>query len=85
MDDGTDELTPNWDARCAGCDLRIGSVEDGRFAHDPACRQPLRIERGALACCHCGGPLEARPRAAVERAVDSVPVLRPAAERQPRR
>ena len=86
MGDRTDEPAPRWDARCAGCDLTIGSVEDGRFVHDLDCRRPLRIQRGALACCQCGGPLQARPSAAVEQAVvDSVSMLRLTAERKARR
>ena len=61
-----DDPTPSWDITCASCQVTIGAFEDGRFAHDLDCRRPLRIDGGALACCGCGGPLEARPRVTAE-------------------
>jgi hypothetical protein len=76
MDEDTNQFSTNWDACCAGCKITVGQIVDGRFAHDPECRQPLRIERGALACCRCGGSLDARPRPAVELPV-TVEMTRP--------
>ncbi len=66
MDEDTNQCSTNWDACCAACNITVGEIVDGRFAHDAECRQPLRIERGALACCRCGGSLDARPRPATE-------------------
>jgi hypothetical protein len=62
-----------WTALCRACDLVIGTVEDGRFVHDPACTRPLAIGAGTLRCCHCGGHLTA----------DARPIARPAREERP--
>jgi hypothetical protein len=53
-----------WTVLCRACDLEIGTVEDGRFVHDPACTRPLAIGAGTMRCCQCGGPLTARQRPA---------------------
>lgn len=47
----------SWTVSCPACALVIGSVEGGRFVHDPACERPLAIGAGALRCCACGGSL----------------------------
>ena len=87
MGEDTDQFSTNWDACCTGCNITVGEIVDGRFAHDPECHQPLRIERGALACCRCGGSLDARPRPAVPRPVilDIAPPVHLAAVRNARR
>jgi hypothetical protein len=47
-----------WTVLCRACgDLVIGTVEDGRFVHDPTCPQPLSIDAGSMRCCQCGGRL----------------------------
>jgi hypothetical protein len=46
-----------WTVLCRACDLVIGSVEDGRFVHDPTCNRPLSIGAGVMRCCQCGGRL----------------------------
>lgn len=57
-----------WTVLCRACDLVIGSVEDGRFVHDPTCTRPLAIGAGLMRCCQCGGRLSPgqRPAAAPE-------------------
>ena len=52
----------SWTVSCRACDLVIGTVEDGRFVHDPACTRPLSIGAGLLRCCQCGGSLAGDPR-----------------------
>ena len=52
----------SWTVSCRTCDLVIGTVEDGRFVHDPACTRPLAIGAGLLRCCQCGGSLAGDPR-----------------------
>src|SRR3954451_20510872 len=49
--------SPAWTVLCRACDLIIGTVEDGRFVHDPACASPLAIGAGLVRCCQCGGRL----------------------------
>ena len=51
-----------WTVLCRACDLVIGTVEDGRFVHDPTCTRPLAIGAGVMRCCQCGGRLTAGPR-----------------------
>src|SRR6187397_738017 len=46
-----------WTVSCAACDIVIGSVDKGRFVHDPACPEPQVIGRGTMRCCRCGGTL----------------------------
>src|SRR5215207_10345799 len=46
-----------WTVLCRACDLVIGTVEDGRFVHDPVCTSPLAIGAGLMRCCQCGGRL----------------------------
>jgi hypothetical protein len=54
--------SPSWTVSCRACDLVIGTVEGGRFVHDPACAHPLAIGSGLLRCCQCGGRLAGDPR-----------------------
>jgi len=54
-----------WTALCRACDLVIGTVEDGRFVHDPTCTSPLAIGSGMMRCCQCGGRLTSGPRTVV--------------------
>ena len=72
--------TRSWTVSCRACDLVIGSVEDGRFVHDPDCTRPLAIGGGLLRCCQCGGLLagDPRPLAAPPEAPEesSLPLLR---------
>ena len=51
-----------WTVLCRACDLVIGTVEDGRFVHDPTCTRPLAIGAGVMRCCQCGGRLTAGQR-----------------------
>ena len=54
--------TRSWTVSCRTCDLVIGTVEGGRFVHDPTCSRPLAIGVGSLRCCQCGGALAGDPR-----------------------
>jgi hypothetical protein len=54
-----------WTVLCRACDLVIGTVEDGRFVHDPTCTRPLAIATGVMRCCQCGGRLTAGQRPVV--------------------
>jgi hypothetical protein len=54
-----------WTVLCRACDLVIGTVEDGRFVHDPTCTRPLAIGAGVMRCCQCGGRLTAGQRPVV--------------------
>jgi hypothetical protein len=58
-----------WTVLCRACDLVVGTVEDGRYVHDPTCTSPLAIGAGMMRCCKCGGRLTAgeRPIVAPER------------------
>jgi len=62
-----------WTVLCRACDLVVGTVEDGRFVHDPTCTRPLAIGAGTMRCCQCAGPLTARQR----------PVSKPARKEPP--
>jgi hypothetical protein len=57
-----------WTVLCRACDIVIGTVEGGRFVHDPTCTRPLAIGAGLLRCCRCSGRLDvdAQPVAASE-------------------
>ena len=70
----------SWTVSCRACDLVIGTVDDGRFVHDPACTRPLAIGAGLLRCCNCGGSLvgDPRPLAPLADADDepAIPLLR---------
>ena len=69
----------SWTVSCRACDLVIGSVEGGRFVHDPSCTRPLVIGAGLLRCCQCGGALAGDPRPLAPLVDDEeriVPVLR---------
>lgn len=66
----------SWTVSCRACDLVIGTVEDGRFVHDPACTWPLAIGAGLLRCCRCGGSLAGDPRPVAPLAdVDDEPAI----------
>jgi len=62
-----------WTVLCRACDLVIGTVEDGRFVHDPSCTRPLAIGAGLLRCCQCGGRLTVDPRPVAEPDRDELP------------
>jgi hypothetical protein len=51
-----------WTVLCRACDIVIGTVEEGRFVHDPTCARPLAIGAGVMRCCQCGGRLSADER-----------------------
>jgi len=51
-----------WTVLCRACDLVVGTVEDGRYVHDPTCTSPLAIGAGLMRCCKCGGRLTAGDR-----------------------
>jgi hypothetical protein len=54
-----------WTVLCRACDIVIGTVEEGRFVHDPTCARPLAIGAGVMRCCACGGRLSADQRLVV--------------------
>src|SRR4051794_21496486 len=59
-----------WTVLCRACDLVIGTVEDGRFVHDPACASPLAIGAGLMRCCQCGGRLTPDAQSLAAQGVD---------------
>ena len=61
-----------WTVLCRACDLMIGTVEDGRFVHDPTCTRPLAIGAGLMRCCQCGGRLTAGQRPVVAPDLDEL-------------
>lgn len=61
-----------WTVLCRACDLVIGTVEDGRFVHDPTCPRPLAIGAGLMRCCQCGGRLTAGQRPVVTPDLDDL-------------
>lgn len=42
---------------CLMCGRIVGEVVDGRAVQHGDCNGRLRLERGVVRCCHCGGPV----------------------------
>jgi hypothetical protein len=49
------------DLSCLMCGRLVGSVVDGRIVHRAGCGGQLRVERGMLRCCGCGGSVYREP------------------------
>lgn len=49
------------DLSCMMCGRLVGQVIDGRVVHRDACGKQLRVERGMLRCCGCGGSVYREP------------------------
>ena len=46
---------------CLMCGRVVGDIVDGRVIQHPGCNGRLRLERGIVRCCHCGGPVYRDP------------------------
>ena len=49
------------DLSCLMCGRMVGQVIDGRVVHRAGCGGQLRVERGMLRCCGCGGSVYREP------------------------
>jgi hypothetical protein len=49
------------DLSCLMCGRNVGQVIDGRVVHRAGCSGQLRVERGMLRCCGCGGSVYREP------------------------
>jgi hypothetical protein len=49
------------DLSCLMCGRLVGQVVDGRVVHRDNCGRQLRVERGMLRCCGCGGSVYREP------------------------
>jgi hypothetical protein len=49
------------DLSCMMCGRLVGQVVDGRVVHRDNCGRQLRVERGMLRCCGCGGSVYREP------------------------
>ena len=49
------------DLSCMMCGRLVGQVVDGRIVHRDGCGRQLRVERGMLRCCGCGGSVYREP------------------------
>lgn len=49
------------DLSCLMCGRMVGQVVDGRIVHHSGCGGQLRVERGMLRCCGCGGSVYREP------------------------
>lgn len=49
------------DLSCLMCGRMVGQVIDGRVIHRAGCGGQLRVERGMLRCCGCGGSVYREP------------------------
>jgi hypothetical protein len=49
------------DLSCLMCGRLVGQVVDGRVIHRDNCGRQLRVERGMLRCCGCGGSVYREP------------------------
>lgn len=49
------------DLGCLMCGRQVGQIVDGRVVHRAGCGGQLRIERGMLRCCGCGGSVYREP------------------------
>lgn len=49
------------DLSCMMCGRTVGQIIDGRIVHRAGCGGKLRIDRGILRCCNCGGSVYREP------------------------
>lgn len=49
------------DLSCLMCGRQVGQLVDGRVVHRAGCGGQLRIDRGMLRCCQCGGSVYREP------------------------
>jgi hypothetical protein len=49
------------DLSCLMCGRLVGQIVDGRVIHRDNCGGQLRVERGMLRCCGCGGSVYREP------------------------
>lgn len=49
------------DLSCLMCGRMVGQVIDGRVVHRAGCGGQLRVDRGMLRCCGCGGSVYREP------------------------
>ena len=49
------------DLSCMMCGRLVGQVIDGRVVHRVGCGGQLRVDRGLLRCCQCGGSVYREP------------------------
>jgi hypothetical protein len=45
------------DLSCMMCGRMVGQIVDGRVVHRAGCGGQLRVDRGVLRCCQCGGSI----------------------------
>ncbi|MCC7369550.1 MAG: hypothetical protein IT306_14070 [Chloroflexi bacterium] len=49
------------DLACMMCGRNVGQIVDGNIVHRTGCGGRLRLERGLLRCCQCGGSVYREP------------------------
>jgi hypothetical protein len=49
------------DLSCLMCGRMVGQIVDGQIVHRAGCGGTLRVERGMLRCCQCGGSVYREP------------------------
>ena len=49
------------DLSCMMCGRMVGQIVDGQIVHRTGCGGQLRLERGLLRCCQCGGSVYREP------------------------
>ncbi|MGE3273318.1 MAG: hypothetical protein AB7P40_31585 [Chloroflexota bacterium] len=49
------------DLSCMMCGRQVGQIVDGTIVHRSGCGGTLRLERGLLRCCQCGGSVYREP------------------------
>ena len=49
------------DLSCMMCGRNVGQMVDGNIVHRAGCGGTLRLDRGLLRCCQCGGSVYREP------------------------
>ena len=49
------------DLSCMMCGRMVGQIVDGNIVHRTGCGGTLRLDRGLLRCCQCGGSVYREP------------------------
>jgi hypothetical protein len=49
------------DLSCMMCGRMVGQIIDGIVVHRAGCGGQLRVDRGLLRCCQCGGSVYREP------------------------
>jgi hypothetical protein len=49
------------DLSCMMCGRMVGQIVDGNIVHRSGCGGQLRLDRGLLRCCQCGGSVYREP------------------------